>query len=95
MQIQIVSYCRELQLASDALYYLTTVACGQQTPGEEYCDIVQVTGVPPDADMMTKSGNKSAWIHHESLYFRILLKAAVCSLNRVFLQSVVIVPVSV
>ena len=39
---------RELELASRLLYSFTSTAAGQQTPGEEYCDILQAAGDLPN-----------------------------------------------
>ncbi|BBM96948.1 peroxin-10 [Marchantia polymorpha subsp. ruderalis] len=41
-----VAYQNEMKLAGRVLYYLLTTGSGLQTLGEEYCDIVQVAGVP-------------------------------------------------
>ncbi|KAL2649397.1 hypothetical protein R1flu_017525 [Riccia fluitans] len=41
-----VAYQNEMKLAGRVLYYLLTTGAGLQTLGEEYCDIVQVAGVP-------------------------------------------------
>ncbi|KAF8036105.1 hypothetical protein BT93_C1950 [Corymbia citriodora subsp. variegata] len=45
-----VAYQRETQLLGQMLYYVLTTGSGQQTLGEEYCDITQVAGpygLPP------------------------------------------------
>ncbi|KAL3688500.1 hypothetical protein R1sor_014809 [Riccia sorocarpa] len=41
-----VAYQNEMKLAGRILYYLLTTGSALQTLGEEYCDIVQVSGVP-------------------------------------------------
>ncbi|KAL3688505.1 hypothetical protein R1sor_014814 [Riccia sorocarpa] len=41
-----VAYQNEMKLAGRVPYYLLTTGSGLQTLGEEYCDIVQVSGVP-------------------------------------------------
>lgn len=45
-----VAYQNEIKLLGQSLYYLLTTGSGQQTLGEEYCDISQVAtshGLPP------------------------------------------------
>ncbi|MQL86860.1 hypothetical protein Taro_019393 [Colocasia esculenta] len=45
-----VAYQNEMKLVGQTLYYLLTTGTGQQTLGEEYCDIIQVSGshgLPP------------------------------------------------
>ncbi|TVU38001.1 hypothetical protein EJB05_11348 [Eragrostis curvula] len=45
-----VAYQSEIKLLGQSLYYLLTTGSGQQTLGEEYCDISQVAtshGLPP------------------------------------------------
>ncbi|RLM85840.1 hypothetical protein C2845_PM04G32280 [Panicum miliaceum] len=45
-----VAYQNEIKLLGQSLYYLLTTSSGQQTLGEEYCDISQVAtlhGLPP------------------------------------------------
>ncbi|KAJ1291827.1 hypothetical protein BS78_02G346600 [Paspalum vaginatum] len=45
-----VAYQNEIKLIGQSLYYLLTTGSGQQTLGEEYCDISQVAtlhGLPP------------------------------------------------
>nr|CAD1832312.1 unnamed protein product [Ananas comosus var. bracteatus] len=45
-----VAYQSEIKLLGQTLYYLLTTGSGQQTLGEEYCDILQVAssnGLPP------------------------------------------------
>ncbi|KAK4757872.1 hypothetical protein SAY87_019173 [Trapa incisa] len=45
-----VAYQNEMQLIGQTLYYVLTTGSGQQTLGEEYCDITQVAGpygLPP------------------------------------------------
>ncbi|KAF8679326.1 hypothetical protein HU200_046110 [Digitaria exilis] len=45
-----VAYQNEIKLLGQSLYYLLTTGSGQQTLGEEYCDITQVAtlhGLPP------------------------------------------------
>lgn len=45
-----VAYHNETKLLGQMLYYVLTTGAGQQTLGEEYCDIVQVAGpngLPP------------------------------------------------
>ncbi|XAR63975.1 hypothetical protein NMG60_11024150 [Bertholletia excelsa] len=45
-----VSYQIEIKLLGQMLYYMLTTGSGQQTLGEEYCDIIQVAGpygLPP------------------------------------------------
>lgn len=45
-----VAYQKEIKLLGQSLYYLLTTGSGQQTLGEEYCDISQVAalhGLPP------------------------------------------------
>ncbi|XP_057524301.1 peroxisome biogenesis factor 10 isoform X2 [Amaranthus tricolor] len=45
-----VAYHSETKLLGQMLYYILTTGAGQQTLGEEYCDIVQITGsygLPP------------------------------------------------
>lgn len=45
-----VAYHNETKLLGQMLYYILTTGAGQQTLGEEYCDIVQVAGpngLPP------------------------------------------------
>ncbi|XP_039145266.1 peroxisome biogenesis factor 10 [Dioscorea cayenensis subsp. rotundata] len=45
-----VAYQSEIKLLGQALYYMLTTGSGQQTLGEEYCDISQVAtsyGLPP------------------------------------------------
>uniref|UniRef100_A0A453B4C5 RING-type E3 ubiquitin transferase n=2 Tax=Pooideae TaxID=147368 RepID=A0A453B4C5_AEGTS len=37
-----VAYQNEIKLLGQSLYYLLTTGSGQQTLGEEYCDISQV-----------------------------------------------------
>ncbi|XP_078444686.1 peroxin 10 [Wolffia australiana] len=39
-----VTYQSEMKLLGQMLYYLLTTGSGQQTLGEEYCDVVQVAG---------------------------------------------------
>jgi hypothetical protein len=36
--------CRETRLLAELLYYSLTTGAGIQTLGEEYCDILQVSG---------------------------------------------------
>ncbi|KAG0448308.1 hypothetical protein HPP92_027893 [Vanilla planifolia] len=46
----VVAYQSEIKLLGQTLYYLLTTGTGQQTLGEEYCDISQVAnsyGLPP------------------------------------------------
>ncbi|KAL4597615.1 hypothetical protein ACB092_11G002600 [Castanea dentata] len=46
-----VAYQRETKLLGQMLYYVLTTGSGQQTLGEEYCDITQVAGpygIPPN-----------------------------------------------
>lgn len=46
----VVTYQNEIKLLGQTLYYLMTTGAGQQTLGEEYCDISQVAnsyGLPP------------------------------------------------
>ncbi len=38
---------RETQLVSALLYHALTTGAGSRTLGEEYCDLLQVTGAPP------------------------------------------------
>ncbi|XP_078155010.1 peroxin 10 isoform X1 [Carex rostrata] len=45
-----VTYQNEIKLLGQTFYYLLTTGSGQQTLGEEYCDIIQVAstnGLPP------------------------------------------------
>ncbi|MCI24303.1 peroxisome biogenesis factor 10-like, partial [Trifolium medium] len=45
-----VAYQNETKLLGQMLYYVLTTGSGQQTLGEEYCDITQVVGtygLPP------------------------------------------------
>jgi Pex2 / Pex12 amino terminal region len=37
--------CRETHLAAGVLYYALTTGAGSQTLGEEYCDLLQITGL--------------------------------------------------
>jgi Pex2 / Pex12 amino terminal region len=41
--------CRETHLAAGVLYYALTTGAGLQTLGEEYCDLLQITGLAADA----------------------------------------------
>ena len=44
LQDQMQSLCREIRLFSELLYHGLTTGAGLQTLGEEYCDILQVSG---------------------------------------------------
>jgi peroxin-10 len=39
-----LAYQKEMKLLGQMLYYVLTTGSGQQTLGEEYCDIIQVAG---------------------------------------------------
>ncbi|EOA27584.1 hypothetical protein CARUB_v10023723mg [Capsella rubella] len=39
-----LAYQKEMKLLGQMLYYVLTTGSGQQTLGEEYCDIIQVSG---------------------------------------------------
>lgn len=38
--------CREIQLVGQLLYHTMTTGLGLETLGEEYCNMLQVTGAP-------------------------------------------------
>lgn len=39
-----MTYQRDLQFITDLIYYGLTTSLGSQTLGEEYCDLIQVSG---------------------------------------------------
>ncbi|KAM0967089.1 hypothetical protein ACFX1X_023082 [Malus domestica] len=41
----VVAYRNKTKLLRQGFYYVLTIGSGQQTLGEEYCDITQVAGV--------------------------------------------------
>ena len=51
--------CRETAVLAQLLYYGLTTGAGVQTLGEEYCDILQVTGMYS----IMHDGHDSATVH--------------------------------
>lgn len=72
--------CRELDLAARLIYSFTSTAVGQQTPGEEYCDILQVAGA---SSLQTSLQSSRLTAEGSKLDSYINLTRRICCLVRI------------
>ncbi|KAF8036104.1 hypothetical protein BT93_C1950 [Corymbia citriodora subsp. variegata] len=70
-----VAYQRETQLLGQMLYYVLTTGSGQQTLGEEYCDITQVLPVAREILQLVIRTNLM-FFYFEGFYYHISKRAA-------------------